>query len=44
MGKPKITRLRAVVEQSRNVGLSASDAFNRSRWRLGVNTISNMMR
>ena len=33
-----------LAEQSRNVGLYVSDASNRSRWRLGVNTISRMMR
>ena len=44
MGRPKITRLIAVAVQGRNVGLSASDAINRSRWKLGVNEISNMMR
>ena len=44
MGRPKKTWLIAVVEQSRNVGLNVGDANNRSRWRLGVNTISRMMR
>ena len=43
-GRPKKTWLRAVVEQSRKVGLNVSDANNRSRWRLRVNTISSMMR
>ena len=38
MGRPKKIWLRAVVEQSRNVGLNESNANNRSRWRLGVNT------
>ena len=33
-----------VVEQSRKVGLNASHANNRSRWRLGVNTIFSVMR
>ena len=42
-GKPKKTLQKAVVEQSRKVGLNKSDANNRSRWRLGVNTISSMM-
>ena len=42
--RPKKTWQRAVVEQSRKVGLNESDANNRSRWRLGVNTISRMMR
>ena len=44
IGIPKKTWLRAVVEQSRKVGLDGSDANNRSRWRLGVNTTSRMMR
>ena len=43
-GRPKKTCLRAVVEQSRKVGLNESDANNRSRWRLGVNAISRMMK
>ena len=43
-GRPKKTWLRAVVEQSRKVGLNISDANNRSTWRLGLNTISRMMR
>ena len=43
-GRPKKTWLRAVVEQSRKVGLNGSDANNRSRWKLGVNTISSKMR
>ena len=43
-GRPKKTWLKTVVEQSRKVGLNVSDANNRSRWRLGVNTISRMMR
>ena len=43
-GRPKKPWLIAVVEQSRNVGLNASDANNRSTWRLGVNTISSKMR
>ena len=34
MGRPKKTWLRAVIEQSRNVGLNTSDANNRSRWKL----------
>ena len=42
-GRPKKTWLKAVVEQSRKLGLNVSDANNRSRWRLGVNTISRMM-
>ena len=41
---PNKTWPKAVVEQSRKVGLNVSDANNRSRWRLGVNTISRMMR
>ena len=41
-GRPKKTWLRAVV--NRVVGLNVSDAINRSRWRIGVNTISRMMR
>ena len=39
IGRPKKTWLRAVVERSRNVGLNVIDANNRSRWRLGVNSI-----
>ena len=42
MGRPKLTWLIAVAAQDRNVGLSASDAINRSRWKLGVNAISNI--
>ena len=42
-GRPKKTWLKAVVEQSRNVGMNESDVNNRSRLRLGVNTISRMM-
>ena len=38
-GIPKKTWLRAVVEQSRKVGLNVDDANNRSRWRLWVDTI-----
>ena len=38
------TWLEAVIEQSRKDGLKESDANNRSRWRLGVNTISSIMR
>ena len=38
------TWLKAVVEQTRDVGLNESDANNRSRWRLEVNTISSKMR
>ena len=41
-GRPKKIWLKAVVEQSRKVGLNASDADNRSRWRLVVNNISSM--
>ena len=33
-GRPKKTWLKADVEQSRKVVLNASDANNRSRWRL----------
>ena len=44
IGRPKLIRLKAVAVQDRNVGLSASDAIERSRWKLGVNAISNMMR
>ena len=43
MGKPKKNRQKAVVEQSRKVGLNDSDANKRSRWRLGVNTMSRKM-
>ena len=38
------TWLKAVAERSRKVGLNEDDANNCSRWRLGVKTISNMMR
>ena len=43
-GRPKKTWLSAVVELSRKVCLNESDAINRSRWRLGVHTISRMIR
>ena len=43
-GRPKKTWQRAVVEQRRKVGLNVSDASNRSRWRLWVNTFSSKMR
>ena len=43
-GRTKKILLEAVMEQSRKVGLNKSDAINRSRWRLMVNTISSMMR
>ena len=43
-GRTKKTWLKAVVEQSRKVGLIVNDANNRSRRRLGVNAISSMMR
>ena len=43
-GRPRKTWLKTVVEQSGKVGLNVSDANNHSRWRLGVNTISRMMR
>ena len=43
-GRPKKTWLKAVVEHCRKVGLNASDANNRSRWKLGVNTIYSKMR
>ena len=43
-GRQKKTWLKAVVEQSREVGLNTSDANNRSRWRLGVNTTSSKRR
>ena len=43
-GRPKKTWLKAVIEQSRKVGLNESYANNRSRWRTGVNTHSSMMR
>ena len=42
--RPNITRLRAVVEQSRKAWLTVCDANNCSRWRLGVNAISSKMR
>ena len=44
IGRPKLTRLKAVAVQDRNVGLSASDAIDRSSLKLGVNAIFNMMR
>ena len=43
-GRPKKSWLKAVIEQSRKVGLNENDANSCSRWRLGVNTISKMMR
>ena len=43
-GRPKKSWLRAVVEQTTKVGQNESDAINRSRWRLGVNTISSKIR
>ena len=43
-GRTKETWLRAVIERSKKVGLNEDDANNRSKWRLGVNTISNMLR
>ena len=43
-GRPKNTWLKTVVEQSRKVGLNVGDANSHSRWRLGDNTISWMMR
>ena len=43
-GGAKNTWLKAVIEQSRKVGLNKNDANNRSRWRLGVNTISTMIK
>ena len=43
-GRQKKTWLRAVVEQSRTVGLNVGNANNRSRWRISVNTISRIMR
>ena len=42
--RPKKTWLRAVVGQRRYVELNESDANNRSRWRLGANTISSKIR
>ena len=44
MGRPKKTWLIAVVELSRLVEFNVSDAIIHSRWRLGVSTISNMVR
>ena len=44
MGKPRKTWSKAVVDLSRKVGLIESDGNNRSRWRLGDNTIHGMMR
>ena len=43
-GRTKKTWLKAVVEQSRKVGLIVNDANNCSRRRLGVNAICGMMR
>ena len=43
-GRPKKTWLKAVVGQSRIDGLNKSDANDRSRWRLWVNTTFRMMR
>ena len=43
-GRPKKRWLKAVVEQSRKVGLIVNNADNCSRQRLGVNAISRMMR
>ena len=43
MGRTKKTWLKAVVEQSRKVGLNGCNANNYSKWRLGVNTISGKM-
>ena len=43
-GRQKKTWLGAVVGQKRKVGLCEGDANNRSRLRLGVNTISTMGR
>ena len=43
-GRPWKAWLRAVVEQSRIVGLNENDANNCTTWRLGVNAISRMMR
>ena len=44
MGRPKNTWLKAVIEQIRKVRLDEGDANKCSRWRLGLNTISSMMR
>ena len=44
IGKPRKTWLRAVVEQSRKVGLNEGDANNRSRWNLTVNAIPSKMK
>ena len=43
-GRQRKTWLTAVMEHSRKVGLNGSDANNSSRWRLGVNAISSMIR
>ena len=43
-GRPMKTWLRVVVILSRKVLLNKGDVDNRSRWRLGVNTIYRMMR
>ena len=42
--RKRVDLLRAVIEQSRNVGQNESDANNHSRWRLRDNTISSMMK
>ena len=41
--RPKKTWLIAVVEHNIKVWLNVSDANNRSRWRLEVNTICSLM-
>ena len=42
-GRQQKSSLRAVIEQSKKVGLNEGDAINRSKWRLAVNTISSMV-
>ena len=42
-GRPKKTWLRAVIEQSRKVGLNENDANNCSRWRLWVDVIYSVI-
>ena len=43
-GRPKKTCLKAIIEQSRKVGLIESDANIRSKWRLAFDAISSMNR
>ena len=43
-GRPKKVWFRAIIEQSRKVGLNEGAAHSRSIWRSGVNTILSIMR